>query len=276
MSSVASPDSDGATTTGSTANSVASNASTVASAASEASRTSTVASSVNSADSGTGTAEEKSLKELEEWYNKGPKNDPRVSSWLKATPNPSSMLSVTEPNDIFGLANDSCKRVDFLEGVTREKDNDGEMVTEVSADLSGPAGRKIVQVKGANGEEDCTLVFTWGPAASGENTTFSYTRTASPPPTNTATDTKKTMPSLAPFLELPNPTIPPPSEVFKSYDPKTAKMARSMGLEDWIEEYPVVKRYEKAKFSQQQCYDFDMNDRAMLEALKKGEFLRRV
>jgi hypothetical protein len=259
MSSVSSSDSDGASTTGSTANSVASGASTVASVASGASGTSTVASSVNSADSGAGAAGTggKSDPELKKWYNDQTAveaNKQRFKNYLQASQNPDSTTVASK-----GLQTTVDAWLDNLEEGVYQTEEDKKIITFDAS--KAPAGTKTIT---CNGE---TFKLTWKPAA---ETSFQYNHGTNPPTMVTTADTKKTMPSLAPFLKLPEPTIPPPPEWFKSCKPSKMGPAKEMSM--LMSEFPVLERYKDENFTQEQCYEHDMNDRALMEALKKGEF----
>ena len=262
MSSVVSSDSDGASTTASTTNSVASGASTVASAASGASGTSTVASSVHSADSGAGAAGTggKSDPELKKWYIEQTAvaaNKQRFKNWLQASQNPDATTVASK-----GLQTTVDAWLDNIEEGVYQTEEDKKIITFNASQAL--AGTKTIT---CNGE---TYKLTWKPAA---ETSFHFNDGINSPTMGTTADTadtKKTMPSLAPFLKLPEPTIPPPPEWFKSYKPSKMGPAKEMSM--LMSEFPVLERYKDEKFTQEQCYEHDMNDRALMEALKKGEF----
>ena len=161
---------------------------------------------------------------------------------------------------------------DFFDSDKRES---GVYQTEKGTDVirfapqGEPSGQQSIRI--GNDVFTCT----WVPAAPGAGSSLHYVGATESPTMGTATETGKTMPSLAPFLKLPEPTTPPPPETFKSYNPKNMKMARPMGIGDWDSYYSVMERYKGAEFDQQQCYALDGTDLDMLEALKEGEFSTR-
>jgi len=264
MSRVASADaSDAASTTGS-ANSADSGASSVASATSGASKASTAPSSVKSENSGTGSADDKSSQELKEWYNKQinvAANKPKFNGWLRASRN-SDPTTATVMGPLTTVD-------DFFDSDRRES---GVYQTEKGTNVirfapqGEPSGQQSIRIG------DDVFTCTWVPAAPGAGSSLHYVGATESPTMGTATETGKTMPSLAPFLKLPEPTTPPPPETFKSYNPKNMKMARPMEIGDWDSYYAVMERYKGAKFNQQECYRLDGTDLDLLEALKEGKF----
>ena len=264
MSRVASADaSDAASTTGS-ANSADSGASSVASATSGASKASTAPSSVKSENSGTGSADDKSSQELKEWYNKQinvAANKPKFNGWLRASRN-SDPTTATVMGPLTTVD-------DFFDSDRRES---GVYQTEKGTNVirfapqGEPSGQQSIRIG------DDVFTCTWVPAAPGAGSSLHYVGATDSPTMGTATETGKTMPSLAPFLKLPDPTIPPETEAIKSFNPKTAKMAPIVDIGGWIGEYGTVERYKGAQFGRDPCYEFDRWDRVVMAALKKGKF----
>jgi hypothetical protein len=258
MSSVASSDSDAASTTGST-KSADSAASTVASADSGASGTSTVASSVNSADSGKESAglTQSKLKALEEWYS-GAKSS--IGKYLRRRPNtpsapPTSTQTVAE---FFG---NNYEGIQTIDPGPNEK-------TIISVDASlATQGVKTFRCKGKS------YRFTWGPAAETSFNCVDHDVT-NPPTMITTIDTKKTMPSLAPFLILNEPERPKKPEWYKKWvSNKMAEAAPDLMINEFDVSYGIGNNYAYERgmvLDRNDCEKYDRNDKVVLDALMKG------
>lgn len=138
----------------------------------------------------------------------------------------------------------------------------GQLTTFICFDAKD-ANHQTIEVDGV------TTTLTCEPADPGQGNTFKFV-----PSDNPATANKTSVrPSLDPYLKLPEPTIRPKPEWFKSFDPRKAKRAKSMEINDWDTSYVVAPRHQAkgSTFDAKTCHALDLNDACVMNALRKSE-----
>jgi hypothetical protein len=221
-----------------------------------------VASSVNSANSGTGSAGGNSDPELKKWYNDqtaDAANKRKFKNWLQASQNPDSATVASK-----GLQTTVDAWLDNLEPGAYKTEKDK---TIVAFDTThAKEGKTTIKC----GEDEYTL--EWKPKAQGTESSFQYIDGTDSPTTNTATESKKTMPSLAPFLKLNEPERPKKPEWYEGWrrNIKTAEAAPSIPITDFDVTYGIANNYANQQLEEKDCLKFDRNDKVVMDALMKG------